>query len=317
MDKHNLTRSFLWQIGKTFIAIAITLIVGWLGVQLELRHRVLLALGIFIGLSIIEILWLIKKVDNRLINHHEIWVFVNDIDSWLSSIRSNFRFLKESASGEKDLFIRHFNESVRKLNKELDDTVNSGRLITNINYFLNIDHALDAFNRTSEKIWRFTWHVDNPTELLTDRQWVAWFRHCVDLLQQKKLDGIKTIIIVETDTDGSHHNLERLYEFYRSVANLECNITTRLKFENACHAMGVDEKRAIDMGLYGDGLLYLNYSYEPEILGIFDRNKEVIERHKTLFDNICSSRDYSDIVANKKKNQKLTFDELLAATTSS
>lgn len=317
MEKSNLTRTFLWQVGKTFIAVGVTLLVGWMGVQFELRHRVLLAFSIFIGLSIIEILWLIKKVDSRLINHHEIWVFVNDIDSWLSSIRSNFRFLKESSSGEKDLFLRHFNESIRKLNKELDDTVNSGQLITNINYFLNIDHALDAFNRTSEKTWRFTWHVDNPDELLTDSQWVAWFRHCVDLLQQKKLDGIKTIVIVETDADASHNNLQKLFEYYRSVSKLECNLTTRSKFANACHAMAVDDSKAVDMGLYGDGLMYLNYCYEPEILGIFDRNKEVIARHKTLFDAVCSSRVYSEIIADKKKSDKMTFDELLTATTSS
>jgi hypothetical protein len=66
----------------------------------------------------------------------------------------------------------------------------------------------------------------------------------------------------------------------------------------------------IDFGIYGDILLFLTEQYEPEIIGVFTKNRTQIQHYRHLFDSMWGSA-----IARKNPStavERVTLEELYA-----
>lgn len=305
------------QILVGVIFLLISLIVGYIVGKIEpdakFSTQLIISMVFFISASVIEIIFHTHFYAKFKKEDYQIWSTKSIGEMTLNEIRLNYHKVVGDSLGENDLYLLHFEKEFKKLSNKISDVAEKKELFVNADYFLNADNLLRLFKNYEEKSWRYSWQVDDPSEKIFEYEsWCQFFEKTTKLAELNEMKEIKALLVVKDIAFLEHPRIKKLLDFYKSNERLECKIITKERYKKICDYNSFSN--VVDFGLYGNRLLFVEASYEPEISGYFSKDKHKIDDYSNLFTQIWNTES---VTTENPSTQtaKLTFKELISFDT--
>lgn len=303
-----------WQIGLPVVFFFLSLvIVTWLpsrvGITLSTPEKIVIGSLLFCAPILIRIFWLTSKLAGRDEHEERLWDLREECETQLLIIRNCFVQITRDRYGPTDLFVTHFQKEIHKLLEKIKEVAERQQLVVQADHFLNVDNVLDAFQGASERIFRYTWPIDGTHKLFDDHAWKRYFEKTTKMMQQREIKEIRTVIVLEDPKVISSSRLKKLFDFFNTNRDFNCYTINKADFRAICSDNGMPSCY-IDFGIYGDVLLFLTEQYEPEIIGLFTKDKTKIQHYCHLFDSMWGSA-----IARKNPStalEQVTLEDLYA-----
>ena len=315
IDSRNGSRTQL--IALTISLIAPLIIVYFLAcneVVTSLSDQFLLTIGLFIAFELINLLYLTSQISKKQIELYNLWSVQSEGDQQLTNIRACFANLLQTSYGKKDVFVAHFMRMFKELESDIREVSEKKSLRTQANHFLSVDNILNAFVADEDRIWRYTWRVEEDEVLFPDPTWKLYFEKTAIMAREKNLKGIRTIFIADDLHFSNIPRYKKVLDFFKTNPGLDCRLMSKSGYDVICKDNGIPILNP-DFGIYGITLLFLTEQYEPEIIGVFSKDESQVKKYQQLFDTMWNS----DAITHKNPSSATTqvtlqelfeFDEL-------
>lgn len=292
----------MYELKKQIIVLIISLVVSivfsfvpeWTGIELTLYEQILFSLSLFIVFLLLDILWIVAHRLNQLSRETDYWLLRNNGDWELSNIRASFAKIIQDSYGKRDLFIAHFMKEFQRVSNEIKDVTEKQELRVAADHFLSVENVLDAFSGDDERIWRYTWPLSAGQKLFDDLPWKRYFEATTKMLIDKKIECIRSILILDSASLINDHRIKKLMDFFYSNERMDCRFILHNVYNKICSDNGLPP-HYIDFGIYGRRLLFRTEQYEPEIIGTFSKDANLINNYVKLFDAMWNA----DSITNK------------------
>jgi hypothetical protein len=302
-------RSIIITIISIFITIGIKWISSTLGHEFSLAENIIIGLGFFVAFKIMDVSYSHHKMSENQIKLFEHWKLDDETDRIVHNIRASFFKIAQDAYGKKDLFVTNFMNRVKKLERDIINVAEIKELRVAGNYFLNAENVLDAFEDEENKFWYYTWPIEDGNNKLFDViQWKQYFEATAKMTKDGKISDIRAILILKDLSLKESPRVKKLLDYYKTTDNMSCKITTTEEFGDICRGDSFEASYS-DWGIYGKQLLYINEAYEPNIIGLFIKDKTEILRYLKLFEAMWN---YDSVTKPNPSTEKkeISFQEL-------
>ncbi|MDP3296003.1 MAG: hypothetical protein Q8N09_00145 [Thermodesulfovibrionia bacterium] len=281
----------MYELKKQIIVLAIQLAVsiifsfvpGWTTIELTLYEQILFSISLFIVFLLLDILWIVAHRLNLLSREAELWLLRNNGDWELSNIRTSFAKIIQNSYGKRDLFIAHFMKEFQRLSNKIKDVTEKQELRVAADHFLSVENVLDAFSGDDERIWRYTWPLSAGQKLFDDLPWKRYFEATTKMVIEKKIECIRSILILDNASLINDSGIKKLMDFFHSNERMDCRLILYDVYKKICSDNELPP-HYIDFGIYGRRLLFRTEQYEPEIIGTFSKDANLINNYVNLFD---------------------------------
>lgn len=251
----------------------------------------LMAISSFIALALIDLIWIEGNIlaykKSEFIN----WEINNQVEKELHNIRILFSSLVQTAETSNDLFVNHYFNKIQDLYSEIRHTTEKNELRVNENHLLAIDEELAAFEGAKERILRYTWLFLSDNKLFDSSNWRRYFEETIKLINQKKLNKVKILLLVPSYSFLELPRINKLLDFVKTTKNVECRVIINTMFEEICSDNGISTK-SIDFGIYSDRLLFITDADGTEN-GLWIKDKKTILHFNKVFEMVWSTRGLS------------------------
>lgn len=277
------------------VSILLSFVTVWTGIELTLYEQILFSIFLFNVFLLLDVLWITAHRLNQLSEKSEIWSLRNKGDWELSNIRASFTKIVEDSYGKKDLFIAHFMKEFRRLSFKIKNVTEKQELHVAADHFLSVENVLDAFSGDDERIWRYTWPLSFGERLFTSNElpWKRYFEATAKMLNDKKIECIRSILILDNLTLIKDSRIGKLMDFFHSNKRMDCRIISSDVYQKICSDNELPPKYR-DFGIYGRRLLFRTEQYEPEIKGTFSKDIDLIINYVNLFDAMWDSNSVTN-----------------------
>jgi len=259
----------------------------WTGIYQDPYEQILCTSSLFIVLLLLDILWITSHRLNKLSKESKLWSLRNEGDCELSNIRTSFTRIVRDSYGKKDLFIAHFMKEFRGLSSKIQNVTEKKELQVVADHFLNVENVLDAFSGDDERIWRYTWPLTVGEELFDDLPWKCYFEATAKMLNEKRIECIRSILILDDLTLIKDSRIGKLMDYFQSNQRMDCRIISSDVYQKICSDNELPAHYK-DFGIYGSQLLYRSEEYEPT-KGTFSKDPNLIINYVDLFDVMWNS----------------------------
>lgn len=270
------------------VSILLSFVPKWTGIPIKLYEQILFSISLVIVCLLLDILWITAHRLNQLSKDSELWILRNKADWELSNIRSSFTKIAEGSYGKRDLFIAHFMKEFRRLSNKIRNVTEKQELRVVADHFLSVENVLDAFSGDDERIWRYTWPLTVGEKLFDELPWKCYFEETAKMLNEKRIKYIRSILILDNLTLIKDSRIEKLMDYFHSNQRMDCRIISNDVYQKICSDNELPT-RYKDFGIYGRRLLFRTEEYEPEIIGTFSKDVNLISNYVSLFDVMWNS----------------------------
>lgn len=251
----------------------------------------LMAISSFIALALIDLIWIEGNILAHKKGEFTNWEITNQVDKELHNIRFLFSSIVDTAETSNDLFVNHYLHKIQNLYSEIRHTTEKNELRVDENHLLAIDEELAAFEGAKERILRYTWLFLSDNMLFDSSNWRRYFEETIKLVDQKKLNKIKILLLVPSYSFLETPRIIKLLDFINNTKNVECRVIIKTKFEEICSDSGISSKN-IDFGIYSDRLLFITDADGTEN-GLWIKDKKTILHFIKVFEMVWSTRGLS------------------------
>jgi len=230
-----------------------------------------------------------------------------DVKEILSKIETAFSEFAQKTNDPNDLFIRHLKGDIKLLLDTIKTMAGEENKLEKVyyDYFLNSQNLDDVFeyeNDFNKKFWYFTWQINDENELFVENVWKYFFQKAAILVEKRKIKEIKSILIFPNKEFLQRPKIKYLLNFFAIGENpetsyTECKIMYTTEYQDKMRQNG---EGANDFGIYGDHLLSVD-SATDQLEGTFIKQKNKIEKYRTLFDDLWDKADKNNSPNNVKK----------------
>jgi len=293
------------------LAIIIKLIASALKTDFTVPDNIIIGIVIYIALTVWDLSASHKDLHKKQTKLFEHWKTNEEIDKIINNIRADFHKIVHHSYGKKDLFESHFHNELKSLERKIKDVAENKELSISANHFLNADNVLDAFADDEDKVWFYTWPIeDGNSQLFDPLHWSQYFEKTAKMVQDGGIKKIKAILVLKDETLLKSPRIEKLLHFFSKTKNIECRIITFDNFQQICASDNFNTNQK-DWGLYGKRFLYINEQYDPEIKGTFTKDTNKIERYYKLFETMWNL-DSVTIENPSKEREELSLSDLFS-----
>ena len=142
-----------------------------------------------------------------------------------------------------------------------------------------------SFISESNPIWRTTWVLETDDKLFSDLASRRYFEQMMKLLESQQVKEIRHNICCWNLAVLPYPRISKILDFIKTNAGCACNIIKHDDYRKLCQDNDVGPQY-IDVGIYGNSLLFLTEQYEPATVGVFTRDPDRIAHMQKHFDAI-------------------------------
>jgi hypothetical protein len=304
-----------WQIAILGAAALVSAIIGYLsGIadsSFSWADRLIVGLIVFVVFELLDLLMVTASRDAKETKQVRLWELGDKGDVILSNIRTRFHEVVRQSYGPRDLFVGHFIHEFERLLRIGGEAADRQELRVRAEHLLNVDNVLDAFEGEADRVFRYTWRLDEGTRLFDlDLAWARYFEKTGEMAACSELKEIRALLIVEDPSAIHSPRILKLLDAFATNSGMKCRLVSEGDYEKV-YADSDLSRDCVDFGIYGDKLLFLSDQYDPDVTGIFTKQLETISRYKKMFDSLWTANSISS--ANPSTcGTKVTLAELFA-----
>ena len=294
---------------KLATSLAIPLLATYLPIATSTQDKLVLGVLTFIVWTVLEILFVLRRLSETSLKDLEIWTVQNAFDQHLSNIRKSFNDIVKGRYGENDLYQDYFLRTVEELHHTITAAAERKELTLTNYHFRSIENVLSAFEGASEKILRELW-VLGKDEPLFDAFSRDYFKQIALMAKRQQIAKVKAIFVYSSRADLEIDRFKMLVTFYASWPNFECRLVER----SVCLSLMGDERIAndcVDFGIYADRYLFRTLEYGPNEVtrGRFTKDGAEIRRYMRFFEGLWAS---TNVIASPfQPDKRITVEAVL------
>jgi hypothetical protein len=184
-----------------------------------------------------------------------------------------------------------------------------GKLPVTGHEFESAQLLVSAFG-PSNRVFRYTWKVETGARLFDDAAWRRHFELTSTMATSGDLE-IRAMIIGEDRQVFEAANVQKLLEFFASQEKLSARTVLSADWD-ACMVDHAIPSSCLEIGIYGDNLLYQANTYSPVSAGSWSKDEIDIRRFTQFFDVVWNS---PSVAVNNpaSPSQKVSLSRLMAA----
>ena len=270
------------------VTILLSFVPKWTGIPIMLYEQILFSISLVIVGLLFDILLILSNRLNQLSIKTELWLLRNKGDWELSNIRGSFTKIVEDSYGKSDLFIAHFMKEFQSLSRNIKNVTEKQELQVEADHFLSVENVLDAFSGDTERVWRYTWPLTVGEKLFDEFPWKRYFEATAKMLNEKKIEDIRSILILDNFSSITDSRIEKLLDYFHSNKKMNCRLILNDVYQNICSDNQLPSHYK-DFGIYGRRLLFRTEQYEPKIIGTFSKDIDLISNYVNLFEAMWNS----------------------------
>lgn len=244
----------------------------------------LLGLLVFIALTLLELSINTSRLLKLRRREAVLWEIEDDISQHLYNALLKVRKVAAESYNHNDRYLRYFKDKIKELEDRLSLAADSKNLEVPIEEFQTASDIEGAFRQESPKVFSHTWPVSDGEELFTTGAWKRFFGLLVAMLDQGKLQQVRSLLIVDIESTAESANIDALLRFYARTPGMTAKIVFRVDFNSVAPAT---EQRSspVDFGIYDSSLLYVTH----DEVGLFTKDTFRINSQLRTFDTIWDS----------------------------
>lgn len=296
-------------ISLLILAGSIGVVIGasWLGVDFTLGEQLLLTATLFLTGTVLELLVLVERLNVKRNEDVGLWTVWNEGERRLANIRTMYRRILEQRYADDDLFVQYFHRRFEDLQDSLAQATEKGELRVHSHHFESTEAVLSAFSGDTSGIHRYTWVIEPDEQMFPDQATVEYFRLVDEMVKKRTIGGVRALLIVKRATDLDRPHVRRLLQFYCTNRSYSCRIIDWKDYDE----LRVDSQLPAceDFGVYGNALLFVTETYEPETVGLFVKDQQRVDRYIRFFDKLWASALARDNPSTERR--KLSLVDLL------
>ena len=256
--------------------------------RFTLGEQFLLCGGIFVLVTLIEILVVVTKLFELKTKEFASWTIRSKVDQELAAIRRAFFEVEKESYGVHDVFVDYFKHEISDLTRAISYAADNHELRVRAYHFQSVENVMSAFHGDSRPEYRFVWVIDRGDRLFDDFAWKHYFSLMTQMVRAGQIHQVETLLVLE-DLGLLHEpRVDALVSFYSANEQLACAILSKRDFghfQDDCHM----PKTHIDFGIYGSRLVFLTESYDPPTAGVFIKDSRLIDKYTDFFRTVWNS----------------------------
>jgi hypothetical protein len=275
--------------------------------------QILLTIGLFMALLLIDIIWLLATAAQRQSKEYELWQLRDAADVELANVRHHFAEIAQMSHGGNDIFVSHFMKEIHDLSRSIKDAADKQELRTASDFYIKAKDIFGAFLGDPNPVLRYTWPISESDKLFEEPAWFRFFEVKARMVEQKEIKGARALLIL----DGPHMltlpRIVKLLDFFHTNPGQECRIIMKDAFQRICTENNIP-CTYLDFGIYGQRMLFRSEQYAPEYIGVYTKDTGTIQAYSKFFDTLWDSPAISK--ANPSvSNAIVSIQELMAFDT--
>ncbi len=254
-----------------------------------------LGISLLLGCStfiIIELISLVFYSISYTKQQHEDEKFMDNITEYSHLLHDINRFyysINKESHGDNDLFVTYAKKEIEKLHSVLSKAANQKEFSISSDYIINAGGVFDAFSQTSVHILKMTFPIMVADgAIFTSQADIHFFEVLKEKVDRKELDGVKVIMVLETQELLQRDDVKKLLDFFKTTPKYNCKIAIQSDFMAICDTNGVSSQ-FIDFGIYGPKMLYITEQYVPIHKGTYYKDETKVKHYHRLFDEVWDS----------------------------
>lgn len=194
--------------------------------------------------------------------------------------------------GPKDLFASHLLEELKRFQLRVSEAANTGQLVIDSDYIINVEGVFDSFNLCDEKILRLTYSLNVGDNIIGTDADVRFLEVALDFLKDKRYNELRILFILGPGSE-SHSNYVRLCT-YLARRGAQLREVSKPDFTQLCLQNSVPPTD-IEVGIYGPCMLYIARNTPQGATGVYIRNNDIVSRYRKLFDQSWQSESLTSV----------------------
>lgn len=255
-------------------------------------EQYIFGLLLFVALGIVELLVLAGDAFRKEQRLQKAWDARAQLDAQMQEVRRMLHEVGEQPHpGETELFSEYFRKKLGDLEHALRDACSKREIQINETMLEVTSWLLEAsYHGRENDIFRaIHFSQDEDNEFFFDDHARRYFRQTYDLVQLKRIKGVRRIILYDNVSDLADPRIVRLIQFHQAHQDYEVRLLPIRTFHSFLADYNL-QHAARDFGVYGTQYLYKALVNRPdEIVGFYSRDVEEIKRFTDCFDTCWES----------------------------
>ncbi|MFB8276953.1 hypothetical protein [Nocardia colli] len=246
-------------------------------------NDLLVGIMLFSAGALVEILYYLATLRERVAREDAVWDSHSNIDSKLSSIRKSLRSLENGVDPENDIFLRYFSSRVNAMEVEARQTAGDKELRVDSQNLDLSDPLLDSFTGNEADIIRIV-HFLSRNDALFNVHEAQWFYQVHSKVLSRRLNGVRRLLIFSNDQELNDERTKQLIGFLEHTDHYDYRLISNENFQRLSRSFRLQGEFK-DFGIYGTKYLFRGLLYaDNDFVGVYSRDAETITRYIHFFD---------------------------------
>ena len=302
---------------QTVIALGIAVLVPFFTNKLclttSLREEIFLGIGTWVIGMIFQIACSLHSFHvDRLENKHVLDV-ITEGDCLLLELQSRFREIaaRRLSGKPNQVFIDYCRRSLEHSLNVARRAAQRGELEVHDHHFSTVETVLAAFDGCQDRTFRCVWLIEDD-EILFDQFWREYMACLVKLSREQLINRhrrvqVRILFILEDPEQLKRESVKTVLGFVSAEKGFEYHLMLQEDYKSRWRDGGLDEQY-LDFGVYGDHLLFLTKSYEPNV-GVFIDDPTVIQKYRKMHNTAMAAAPSSNLPY--KLPEKVSLEQFL------
>jgi len=258
--------------------------------QFSTGDQVILGISVFVAFQLVDISFTLGAVLAERKRRALTETITHECDLKLFNMQGYFHKIIEDSYGPNDYYVKRFLRDLTRIETELKDAAERKEIRARNEHFLSVSDVLGAFGSDPQRVYRYTWPIGPEGLLFNVPAWRRFFQLTASMVKDGQIRKVRIIVIVDAIHDAERKEVRTLLDFYRATPGFECKVIIADDWRVIAADNSVSPHN-MDFGIYGSRLLYVTEEeHAPEIVGVFSKNSDQIDRYTRLFEAIWSSQ---------------------------
>lgn len=298
------------QILKLLVSILITILLSSQTVETvfptSIAEKVILGFITFLLWTSLEILNYAKSMNERELQHEEIWSISSEFEVILNNLRKYYHDISKHFYGKNDLFKDYFIENLSSITMTIKNAAEKNELYVQNYHFRSTELVLNAFEGDDSQILRYVWILEHNQPFFDDK----WKHYCTQIdetIKQNRIKQVRALLVQSPAININDEHVLALISFYALSEGYDYRIIDNKSYTELERDNQIDRKY-IDFGIYGRRYIFRTISYEPLTGGDFSKDQSSIERYTKFFDIAWKSHGAHQL--SKRDLKKISLAQL-------
>lgn len=256
---------------------------------INLGISILLGCSTFIIIELISLVFYSISYTRQQLEDEKFMDNISEYSHLLHDINRFYYSINKESHGDNDLFVTYAKKEIEKLHSVLSKAANQKEFSISSDYIINAGGVFDAFSQAKERILKMTFPITVlDGQLFTSQADIHFFEVLKTKVDNKELDEVKVIVILEKQNLLEREDVKKLLDFFKATPKYSCKIAIQCDFVAVCDTNGISSQ-FLDFGIYGPKMLFITEQYIPTHKGTYYKDETKVKHYHRLFDEVWNS----------------------------